>query len=310
MFKLFNNGSENSQAAAVRKEMQEIKGRFFVFIGKLEDKLREFTAASIPELAALNNTDTDEFKRGYLRLKAAVLGQLESIQKKALATKEEKITDFPYQGDDHEISKAYHEFRNECYDRYFLLDKLYSNCCQEIENTHSEDYEVKYQKILDEYEAIKDTFRCSQCGSPIAIDKIYFTTTYITCSACTTRNTFEPSSQAKMLEHIGRSLAEQRTAHLRKEHDEIPEKAQALYLQKHHIELSLIHERDKKIIEQKTAQMQELEKQQQDLESKRPVLYQNYLRAMFDEWNKINPALAEEHEKFYTRLLKDYKQYN
>jgi hypothetical protein len=54
--------------------------------------------------------------------------------------------------------------------------------------------------------------------------------------------------------------------------------------------------------------MQELEKQKVELESKRPALYQTYLRAMFDEWNKINPALTDEHEKFYNRLLNDYQK--
>ena len=308
MFGLSNNKTENNQVAVARKEMQETKERFFVFIGKLEDKLREFTAASIPELVELNNTDTDQFKRGYHRMKSAVLGQLDSIQKKALDVKEEKIAGFPLPSDDHEISKVYFEFRSECYDRFSQFDELYASCWQEVENTYSEDFEAQYQKILDEYEAIKDKFQCKQCGSPIAIDKLYFTTTYITCPACQTRNTFEPSTQAKMLEHIGRSLAEQRTAHLLKEHDEIPEQTHTLYLQRHELELSLIHEKNKSIIEQKTAQIQAIEKQKQALESKRPALYQNYLRAMFDEWNKINPALAEEHEKFYIRLLNEYQK--
>ncbi len=285
--------------------MQETKERFFVFIGKLEGKLKEFAEASIAELEALNKTDPDEFKRGYHRMKSAVLGQLDSIRKKATDVKEEKIDGFA----SYDTSTAYYQFRTECYERYEQLEKLHSHYRQQIQNTDAEDFEAKYQKILNEYEAIKDKFRCVQCGSPITIEKIYFTTTYITCPACQTRNTFEPSSQAKMLEHIGRSLAEQRTAHLLKEHDAIPEKTQDLYLQGHHLELSLIHERDKKVIAQKTQEIQELQKQKQELESKRPGLYQTYLRAMFDEWNKINPALAEEHEKFYTRLLNDYKQY-
>jgi hypothetical protein len=288
--------------------MNETKERFFSFIGKLEEKLREFTAASIPELTELNKTDTDQFKRGYHRMKSAVLGQLDSIQKKALDVKEEKIAGYPYASGDHEISKVYLAFRNECYDRYLQFDELYARCRQEVEDTYAEDFESQYQKILDEHESIKDKFQCKQCGSPITIDKIYFTTTYITCPACQTRNTFEPSTQAKMLEHIGRSLAEQRTSHLLKEHDEIPQKSQALYLQRHHLELSLIQERDTKIVEQKKAEIQAIEKQQQELESIRPVLYQKYLRAMFDEWNKINPALADEHEKFYIRLLNDYQK--
>lgn len=285
--------------------MQETKERFFVFIGKLEEKLKEFAEASIAELEALNKTDPDEFKRGYHRMKSAVLGQLDSIRKKATDVKEEKIDGFA----SYDTSTAYYQLRTECYERYDQLEKLHSHYRELIQNTDAEDFEAKYQKILNEYEAIKDKFRCVQCGSPITIEKIYFTTTYITCPACQTRNTFEPSSQAKMLEHIGRSLAEQRTAHLLKEHDAIPEKTQDLYLQGHHLELSLIHERDKKVIAQKTQEIQELQKQKQELESKRPGLYQTYLRAMFNEWNKINPALAEEHEKFYIRLLNDYKQY-
>ena len=126
----FKNTSEDSRIIVVRKEMNETKERFFAFIGKLEDKLREFTAASIPELTELNNTDTDQFKRGYHRMKSAVLGQLDSIQKKALDVKEEKITGYPFASDDHEVSKVYHEFRNECYDRFLQFDELYAQCRQ------------------------------------------------------------------------------------------------------------------------------------------------------------------------------------
>jgi len=46
------------------------------------------------------------------------------------------------------------------------------------------------------------------------------------------------------------------------------------------------------------------------LKDKAPKLYQHYLRAMFDEWNKINPDMEQEHEKFYTRLLNEYKTEN
>lgn len=308
MFGFFKGDTNKTDGIVVNKEMQETKERFFVFISKLEDKLREFTASAIPELMELGKTDESEFKGSYLRMKAAVLGQLESIQKKAAEVKEEKITGFYLQEDNHETTKAYYAFRNDCYERYLQLDELYSNCRKQVESTYSENYEEKYQKILEEHAAIKDKFSCVQCGSAITIDKIYFTTTYLACPSCQTQNTFEPSSQAKMLEHIGRSLAEQRTAHLLEAYDEIPAKTQALYLQKHDLEISLIRESDKKIIEQKTALIKELEQQQQVLEASRPVLYQRYLRAMFDEWNKINPALINEHEKFYTRLLNENKQ--
>ena len=145
-----------------------------------------------------------------------------------------------------------------------------------------------------------------QCGSPILIPKLFFTTTYLSCPACQTRNTFEPSTQAKQLEHIGRSLAEQRTKYLLKEHDAIPNKIHDLYLQIHDLKLSLIHEKNKNVIEKTKKEMIELGRLKLELEQKQPILYQTYLRAMFDEWNKINPDLAEEHERFYNRLLTDY----
>lgn len=309
MFEFFSNRVTSSETAAAIKEMEEIRERFFVFIGKLEEKMKEFAEASLPELRELNDTDTDEYKRAYHRLKAAVLGQLDSMQKKAAEVKEEKITNFQLKSGDHALSSAYYTFRNQCYERYSQLDECRNYYRSQVEATYSENYEAKYQRILDEYDALRNKFSCIQCGSPIVIDKIYFTTTYITCPACQTRNTFEPSSNAKMLEQLGRSLAEQRTAHLLKEHDEIPGKTQELYLERHRLQLSLIHEEDDKVIGEKTLRIKELGKMQQALEGKRSSLYQTYLRAMFDEWNKINPALKDEHEKFYNRLLGDYKKY-
>jgi DNA-directed RNA polymerase subunit RPC12/RpoP len=303
-----SGSGDHTTYISVLKEMQDTQERFFVFIGKLKDKMTEFAEASIPELIELNNSDPDEFKREYGRMKSAVLGQLDSIMTKARTVQEEKIGSFPFTSDSFEISKAYSEFRGQCYDKFDELENLCNIYRDKIEATSQEDHEEAYRKILEEHEEIRDKFRCVQCGSPVALEKIYFTTTYIACPACQTKNTFEPSSRAKMLEHVGRSLAEQRTAHLLTEYNEIPGKTQTLYLQRHALDLSLIHEKDTKIIRQKTAQIQELDRQRKELEDKAPVLYRIYLRAMFDEWNKINPDLAEEHEKFHNRILTDYNK--
>ena len=108
------------------------------------------------------------------------------------------------------------------------------------------------------------------------------------------------------MEHIGRSLAEQRTKHLLKEFEAMPEKAHELYLQIHDLELDLMNEKNKTVIEKTKNKIKELEQEKQFLEEQQPIKYQHYLRAMFDEWNKINPALTEEHERFYNRLLTDY----
>ncbi|WP_343703781.1 hypothetical protein [Chitinophaga sp.] len=57
------------------------------------------------------------------------------------------------------------------------------------------------------------------------------------------------------------------------------------------------------LAEQRTAH---LLKAYENSQPQNPALYKQYLRAMFDEWNKITPDMAAENEKFYLRLLEDY----
>lgn len=64
----------------------------------------------------------------------------------------------------------------------------------------------------------------------------------------------------------------------------------------------LVLHQARSLAEQRTAH---LEKAYEDGYPKDPLLYKQYLRAMFDEWNKIVPDMAAENEKFYLRLLKD-----
>lgn len=304
MFGLFKkSGNEQNKPSPAEQEMQQTMERFFVFLEKLEAKMKEFSETAIPELIEIKATDSDEYKRGYHRMKAAVLGQFESIRKKADEVREEKIGCFDYENDETGFSKAYYNFREACYSRHEQFEKKYNTYTQQVEQTDQEDFELKYQKIIEEYETVKNKFKCVQCSSPISIDKLYFTTVYITCPACQTQNTFDPGSKAKQLEHIGRALAEQRTAHLLKAYECIPEKVSTLYHQQHQLSLNLIHEKDTTVIAEKKKQIAALKSEMQELENSQAQLYQVYLRAMFDEWNNINPTLKNEHERFYQSLL-------
>lgn len=286
--------------------MQQTKERFFVFIEKLEVKLKEFTDAAVPELAALGNEDAEGDDRAYYRMKSAILGQIDGIRKKAMQAQEEKITNFPYSYSSYEIQKAYYDFRNICYERSGQLEELCSLCRDRIENAYTEDYEAEYRKIMEAYESVRNKFVCVQCGSPVSIDKVYFTTTYITCPACQTRNTFNPGSQAKMLEHLGRNLAEQRTKHLLEEHCITAGQANELLQQTHRLKIDLSFRKDK----EEAVRLEQLEQQKKDKEAHRDALYQKYLRAMFDEWNSINPSLSTQHEAFYKSLLEEYHARN
>lgn len=283
--------------------MQETEQRFLIFVDKLKDKTHEFVQASLPELRGMN--ENKEEADAYHRMKAAVLGQIESLRKKAYTVLEEKISTYTFPWDDPDLRNRFYAMRTVCHDAYISLDELTQYYRDEIEATFSEDLEAQYQYIVDEFEKIKNQFNCTQCGGDLSIDRIYFTTTYIPCPYCQTQNTFEPSSQAKSLEHLGRSLAEQRSLPLLKHYQEAAQLEANLFQQKHRLEVDLSFERSEqphqKRNEFETAALQ-WEKAKEDTIKH----YESYLRGMFDEWNKINPAMTKEHERFYQRMLDDY----
>ncbi|MBC5836834.1 hypothetical protein [Flavobacterium muglaense] len=298
------NLSKNVEIEKVIDEVHTTKDRFFVFLQKLEIRLKEFAEEALPELTDLNKNDPDGNKLGFYRMKSSVEGQLDSIVQKARDVFEEKKNYFEGKIE-HEHRSLYYDFRNQCLDGLQKLEITRNYYKNQIEGTDSQDYEMVYQAILEEYDSIKNNFNCVQCSSPILIDKIYFTTTYLSCAACFTQNTFEPSSQTKQLEHVGRSLAEQRTAHLLQEYKEQSKLASVIFSKKHELEMSLAGENLKDVIVQKTKIIQELTAQNEAVEKELPILYERYLRTLFDHWNAINPTMKNEHEKFYTRLLKE-----
>jgi RNA polymerase-binding transcription factor DksA len=314
MFGLFKD-KEEEQAPEWLPLIKENQERFFVFIDKLEDKMKELCEAAIPELKTTFETDEDLYKRAYGRLLSGIKGQLENIRKKVYDVYDEKVIDVMQDlKSSVSISSPYHDqlydFRNACSDKNNAFDEKYRTWLDALNETAEQDLEIKYQEILTEFEAIKNKFACKQCGSNITIEKIFFISTYLTCPSCQTQNTFEPSTQAKGLESLGRSLAEQRTAHLLQAYEAEKAMERTLYHERHTLSLSRINEDDKKEVERLNQKMTELESQRQAAIKNAPGLYEIYLRAMFDEWNKIVPDLAVENEKFYDRMLADHRNYN
>lgn len=309
MFGLFKKEKEESLPDWYC-ELQESQERWFSFLEKLETKMEEFATAAIPELKQILEEDDDLYKRTFQKVYSGVNGQLNNIREKARDTFEEKILD-TYQNINSQVSvlsKYYgliSDFRTVCSDRYHRgFEDKYEYWRKQIEKTQERDLEIEYQKILDEFESIKDKFSCKQCGGNITIEKIFLIETYISCPYCKTQNTFAPSTQGRNLQSIARGLAEQRTAHLQEAYEIENEKERALYHQRHELSLSTIHETDKKILSEINAKMDELEEQRQSAIQNAPKLYHTYLRAMYDEWNKITPDLKEHNEKMYQNQLK------
>jgi len=309
VFGLFNKQKNDEAIPEWYSELQESQERWFAFLEKLEAKMEEFATAAIPELKEILQTDDDLYKRTFHKVYSGVNGQLSNIREKARDTYEEKIITV-YQNFNAQISvlSKHHnlvsDFRTACSDRYNDFEDKYEYWRKQIEKTQERDLEIEYQKILNEFENIKNKFSCKQCGGNIEIEKIFLIETYISCPYCKTQNTFAPSTQGRNLQNIARGLAEQRTAHLHEAFEIENNKERDLYHQRHELSLGTIHQSDKKILSEIKAKMDELEEQRQFAIQNAPKLYQVYLRAMYDELNKITPDLKEHNEKMYQNQLK------
>ncbi len=309
MFGLFNK--QNNETSAIPEwnaELQESKDRWFTFLEKLEAKMEELATAAIPELKQLLQEDDDLYKRTFHRVLAGVNGQLNNIREKARDTYEQKIHSLYYDLNAQvSVLSPHHnllsDFRTACSDRHNEFERKFEYWRDQIEKTQQRDLEIEYQKILNEFESIKHKFSCKQCGGNITIDKIFLIETYIPCPYCKSQNTFAPSTQARMLQNIARGLAEQRTAHLYEAFETENNKERELYHQRHELSLSKIHEKDSKVLSEINAKMNQLENDRQNAIENAPKLYQAYLRAMYDEWNKITPDLKEHNEKMYQNQL-------
>lgn len=309
MFGLFNKKESGEPLPEWFATLEESKERWFLFLEKLEIKIEELCTAAIPELKELLATDEDIYKRTFHHVYAGVNGQLQNIREKARDTYEDKIIDI-YENIKPEISvlNPYYnllsDFRTVCSERYHKdFEQKYEYWQNQLEKTRERDLEIEYNKIVTEFDAIKNKFNCKQCGGNITIEKIFFMTTYITCSHCQTQNTFDPSTQARTLQNFAKELAEQRTSHLYEIYLTENNKERELYHERHELSLTTIHEKDKKVLEQKSIQMDTLEKQRKEVIKNAPKLYHTYLRAMYDEWNKITPDLKEHNEKMYENQI-------
>ena len=324
MFNLFGKKNNETEPHPSGKPewiaaMSENRSRWFTFIEKLQERMNELGEASIPELQNAFTNDADVYKRQYHLMSSGIKGQFTQILDKARTVYEEKVNDFFYEVNNSipsittNTGREYHdmiyEYREACYKQMDSLEKLYHIWNGKVSATSFTDYEAEYKKILDEYEARKNEYHCSKCGAQLIVDRIFFTSTYITCNFCQSQNTFEPGSQARALEHIGRSLAEQRTQYLLDAYTREKSKVDDLYNELHKLKLSLIHEKSTTVKSGIEQQIIRLENERQQVINDAPDKYRNYLRAMFDEWNKIVPDLKEHNEKFYLRMLQDFNKY-
>lgn len=310
MFGLFNkkdNSSSHSQSSEWLPQIQENQQRFFDFLDKMEVRMQELTEAAIPELTEMRNSTEESFKMDFHRMKSGIDGQLENIRKKVYDVHDEKILDlyseikegYSPKNKDRDVLDA---FRNECRSRYNLFEEKFQKASNAVNATDYEDYEIAYQKVLAEYATIKDKFHCKQCGSPISIEKIFFINVHLACSACQTQNTFEPSTQARMVQHFAQDLAHQRATDLYEKYKIESEKERLFYHEMHPLKLSLNFEKDAKIKAETESKIANLEAKRQESIQNTPIFHKDYLHKKYAEWKKITPDMEAHLE---TRLQND-----
>lgn len=212
-------GSGNAIPQERVDQTTQMKERWFSFLQKLEDRMDELGSASVTELKAMRDQSGDLFDRDLYQVQSGIIGQLSQMESKLRDVYEKQVYPFYNQllnqleNEGLPGSMAY-EFREACRDRQNLFEAARDKWRQQLDQAVKPDNEAAYQRILEEYEQVKNKFKCQQCGAGINISKIYFTPTYLQCPACSTQNTFHPSSLTQSLPHLARSLAEERTAHL------------------------------------------------------------------------------------------------
>ena len=295
----------------ILKKAEETKARWFSYTDKLEERLIELCNASVPELKEAYRSDTDLLKRNYHYLLSGLTGQITSIFEKAEQTQDEKVSDILEELSD-ELDSVDHDeayskledIKDKCYDRMREFEEKVDKFIALLEKTGTLDYEDEYKAILDEYEQIKDKFKCKQCGSPIFIPELFFMTTHIECPACNTQNTFEPSSSIGNLEAVAINLAEQRTAHLLEAYENELKRERDLYSQKHELELSLDFGQNPET----NPEVIRLENERKDSIVLAQNTYKKYLKAKFDELIVLVPKLAEQNKRIYENQLAKFEK--
>ncbi|WP_142687197.1 hypothetical protein [Chitinophaga polysaccharea] len=270
MFGLFGRKYENPALIAEISSRQE---RWFAFLDKLEARMQEMTAAAIPELQRVFREDTDPYKRAHHQMVQGLIGQVNQMRNKANEIKDENIISFVYEAEStipsitSSAGLAYHG----------KLHTFRMACL----NRHF----IFEEKINEAIELLKNAageqdlegaYREELAAFERIRDKF-------SCRQCGGNITIP-----KMF-FIDTYIT---CPFCQSQNTFSPSTGARMVLHQ-----------ARSLAEQRTAH---LLRNYEESRPKNPALYRLYLRAMFDEWNRIVPDMAGENEKFYERLLSDY----
>lgn len=270
MFGFFEKKYSNPELIAELKSRQD---RWFVFLDKLEARIHELTTAAIPELQQVFNDDTDTYKRSHFHMLQGLNGQINNMRDKALHVKEESIISFIYSTEaglpaiTTAAGREYHGYVHHF--RMACLDR----------------YNLFDERLNEALEALRNAAGEKDLEGAYrqqleAFEKIR---DRFTCKQCGGNITIP-----KMF-FIDTYIT---CPFCQSQNTFSPSTGARMVLHN-----------ARELAEQRTAA---LRLAYENSRPQDPALYKIYLRAMFDEWNKIVPDMTEENEKFYQRLLNEH----
>jgi hypothetical protein len=261
MFNVNKTGPGRAEELAWREELRELETRWFSFLEKLEAKMEELCSAALPELRALRRDPGGQ--QVYRKMLSGVQGQLENIRNKANETHAEKVTDTWYRF--REEVKMASPFFDTGYAFRQNCDKRYD----EFEDTWLGWHELlqgtRKENLEEEYRRILENFNGLK-------GKL----------ACTQCGAPSPLAQTYFISvHLAcPACGTQNTFDPGSEARELPFIARDL-------------------AEKRAAPLYEAYKAAYQNGGRTPELYRNYLRARYDELNRLMPDLKAHHEKLY-----------
>ena len=270
MFGLFDKKYQNPELLEMIRQTQE---RWFAFLDKLETRMHEMCTAAVPGIREVFDQDTDPYKRAHGHMVMGLHGQINQMRQKANKTKEESIFHFidcaTAQLPDF-ISSAGREYHDKL--RAFRID------CINRHNIFEE--KIAYYTLMLKNAAGEQDLEIFYQEQLFAFEDIR---NKFTCKQCGGNITI-----AKIF-----FIATYITCPFCQTQNTFTPSTGA----------QMVLHQARSLAEQRTSHLLRAYEASKPKDS---ALYQQYLRSMFDEWNKIVPDMAAENEKFYLRMLHDH----
>lgn len=270
MFGFFEKKEDYS---ALMDTIRQTQDRWFSFIDKLEARMDEMCLTAQPELLDVLKTDKDPYKRAHGQMLMGLLGQISQMREKANQAKEEKIIPF-IQASSSQLPSVISASGRKYHDLIYT----FRMAC--LERHHVFEQKADHYIALLRETANQQNLEAVYQEQLEAFEK---TKDSFTCKQCGGHITIP--KMFFIATYVNCPYCQTQNTFM-------PSTGAQMVLHQ-----------ARSLAEQRTAHLLKI---YEENGLRDPQLYKQYLRSMFDEWNKIVPDMAGENEKFYERLLKDH----